>query len=95
MTKIGAVRDDKGNWPHARSASQLREQIESNLENLGLDQIEVANVRVGGQDRPEAGSIAGCSRRAAALQSEGLSSTSVSAPSMPSRSPRRRRSRPS
>ncbi|AMM19328.1 oxidoreductase [Frondihabitans sp. PAMC 28766] len=72
VTKIGSVRDDQGNWLHARSASQLREQIESNLENLGLDQIEVANVRVGGQDRPEEGSIASVFEGAAALQSEGL-----------------------
>ncbi|WP_027927891.1 oxidoreductase [Amycolatopsis benzoatilytica] len=48
VTKVGAVRDDKGGWVHERSPEQLREQVESNLRNLGVEALDVVNLRVGG-----------------------------------------------
>jgi pyridoxine 4-dehydrogenase len=61
VTKVGAVRDENGGWPHARSPRQLREQVESNLRTLGVDVLDVVNLRVGGGadgHSPVAGSIA-------------------------------------
>lgn len=58
VTKVGAERDATGNWPPARSPEQLRAQVHDNLRNLRLDALDVVNLRVGGLDRPEPGSIA-------------------------------------
>jgi pyridoxine 4-dehydrogenase len=48
VTKVGAVRDENGGWPPARSPGQLREQVESNLRTLGVDALDVVNLRIGG-----------------------------------------------
>ncbi|MEY7972045.1 oxidoreductase [Saccharomonospora xinjiangensis] len=48
VTKVGAVRDEQGGWPHARSPEQLRTQVESNLRTLGVEALDVVNLRVGG-----------------------------------------------
>jgi pyridoxine 4-dehydrogenase len=48
VTKVGAVRDENGGWPHARSPKELREQVEANLRSLGVDTLDVVNLRVGG-----------------------------------------------
>ncbi|TQS39621.1 aldo/keto reductase family oxidoreductase [Cryptosporangium phraense] len=58
VTKVGATRDAQGAWPHARSPEELRQAVDENLTNLGLDAIDVVNLRWGGFDRPEPGSIA-------------------------------------
>ncbi|GAA3929079.1 oxidoreductase [Actinoplanes auranticolor] len=61
VTKVGSVRDDDGGWPHARSPRQLREQVESNLRTLGVEALDVVNLRVGGGadgHSPVPGSIA-------------------------------------
>jgi len=58
VTKVGAERDAEGNWPPARAPEQLRAQVHDNLRNLRLDALDVVNLRVGGLDRPEPGSIA-------------------------------------
>ena len=47
VTKIGARRDDKGNWILQRDADFLRRSVEDNLERLGLDQIAIVNLRMG------------------------------------------------
>ena len=48
VTKVGARRDADGGWPHARTPSELREQVHSNLRQLGVDSLEVVNLRWGG-----------------------------------------------
>ncbi|MCF2573330.1 oxidoreductase [Brevibacterium sp. UCMA 11754] len=48
VTKVGSVRDDNGGWPHARSPKELREQVESNLTTLGVEALDIVNLRVGG-----------------------------------------------
>ena len=58
VTKVGAERDAEGNWPKALAPEQLRDQVHSNLENLGLEALDVVNLRVGGVMAPEAGAIA-------------------------------------
>lgn len=72
VTKVGAERDAEGNWPHARSPQQLRDQVHQNLRSLGVDALDVVNLRVGGFDRPEPGSIAEQFGTLADLQREGL-----------------------
>jgi pyridoxine 4-dehydrogenase len=72
VTKIGARRDAQGGWPHARTPAELRAQVHDNLEHLGLDVLDVVNLRVGGLDAPEPGSIAEQFETLAALQQQGL-----------------------
>jgi len=72
VTKVGAVRDDEGNWPHARAPEQLRQAVHDNLDHLGLDALDVVNLRVGGFDSPEPGSIAEPFTALAELQQDGL-----------------------
>ncbi len=72
VTKVGAYRDAKGGWPHARSPEQLRQAVHDNLIHLGLDALDVVNLRVGGFDSPEPGSIAEPFGALAQLQQEGL-----------------------
>jgi pyridoxine 4-dehydrogenase len=72
VTKVGALRDAEGGWPHARSPEQLRQAVHDNLDRLGLDALDVVNLRVGGFDSPEEGSIAEPLSALAQLQQEGL-----------------------
>lgn len=45
VTKIGARRDGQGNWLPAFSADELTRAVEDNLRNLGLEVLEVVNLR--------------------------------------------------
>lgn len=72
VTKVGARRDENGGWPHARSPEELRQAIHDNLEHLGLDSIDVVNLRVGGFSSPEPGSIAAQFEALAEMQQAGL-----------------------
>jgi len=72
VTKVGALRDAEGGWPPARSPEQLRQAVHDNLDRLGLDALDVVNLRVGGFDSPEPGSIAEPFTAMAELQQEGL-----------------------
>ena len=46
VTKIGARRDEKGAWLPAFSAEALTQAVHDNLRNLGLDVLEVVNLRL-------------------------------------------------
>jgi aryl-alcohol dehydrogenase-like predicted oxidoreductase len=72
VTKVGAVRDADGGWPQARSPRELREQVHDNLRNLGVDVLDVVNMRVGGFDRPEPGSVTESFGALAEMRKEGL-----------------------
>jgi pyridoxine 4-dehydrogenase len=72
VTKVGARRDAEGGWPNARSPAELRQAVHENLDNLGLDALDVVNLRVGGFDAPEPGSLAEPFTALARLQQEGL-----------------------
>jgi pyridoxine 4-dehydrogenase len=72
VTKIGALRDADGNWPQALAPDQLRQAVHDNLDHLGLDVLDVVNLRVGGLDSPTPGSIAEPFTVLADLQREGL-----------------------
>ncbi|MBS0428011.1 MAG: aldo/keto reductase family oxidoreductase [Proteobacteria bacterium] len=45
VTKVGAVRGPDASWNPAFSAPQLRQAVHDNLRHLGLDQLEVVNLR--------------------------------------------------
>ena len=45
VTKVGAMRDDKGGWQLANSPAALRAAVHDNLRNLGLDVLDVVNLR--------------------------------------------------
>jgi pyridoxine 4-dehydrogenase len=72
VTKVGAYRDVNGGWPHALSPEQLRQAVHDNLIHLGLEALDVVNLRVGGFDSPEPGSIAEPFGALAEMQQEGL-----------------------
>jgi aryl-alcohol dehydrogenase-like predicted oxidoreductase len=72
VTKVGARRDAEGNWPRALAPDELRQAVHENLNNLGLDALDVVNLRVGGPVAPEPGSIAEPFRVLVEMKREGL-----------------------
>jgi pyridoxine 4-dehydrogenase len=53
VTKVGARRGEDGSWPHARSRQQIIDAVHDNLRNIGLDALDVVNLRLGGFAAPE------------------------------------------
>jgi pyridoxine 4-dehydrogenase len=72
VTKVGAFRDAEGGWPVAREPDQLRRAVHDNLERLGLDALDVVNLRMGGLQEPEPGSVAEPFGALAELREQGL-----------------------
>ena len=72
VTKVGARRGDDKSWLHALSGQELIDGIHDNLRNLGLDALDVVNLRVGGITEPSEGSIEGPLTALAELQRQGL-----------------------
>jgi pyridoxine 4-dehydrogenase len=75
VTKVGAVRDAQGGWVQDREPAQLRAQVHDNLRSLGVDVLDVVNLRVGGGEdghSPVPGSIASKFSALAELQQQGL-----------------------
>jgi aryl-alcohol dehydrogenase-like predicted oxidoreductase len=52
VTKVGARRGGDGSWPHARSRREIIDAVHDNLRNLGLDTLDVVNLRIGGFTAP-------------------------------------------
>ncbi|MCW2759387.1 MAG: oxidoreductase [Nocardioidaceae bacterium] len=46
VTKVGPGRDPSGEWLPSARPDQLRGQVEENLRQLGLDQLDVVNLRL-------------------------------------------------
>src|SRR6185503_18374593 len=57
VTKVGARRGEDKSWLHALSRQELIDAVHDNLRNLGLDKLDVVNLRVGGSMGPSEGSI--------------------------------------
>jgi pyridoxine 4-dehydrogenase len=57
VTKVGARRGPDKSWIHALSRQDLIDAVHDNLRNLGLERLDVVNLRVGGIERPSEGSI--------------------------------------
>jgi aryl-alcohol dehydrogenase-like predicted oxidoreductase len=45
VSKVGAVRDEKGGWLPAQSPAMLRAGVEDNLRSLGIEQLGAVNLR--------------------------------------------------
>ena len=57
VTKVGARRGDDASWIPARTPAELTRGVHDNLRNLGVDALDVVNLRVGGIQAPSEGSI--------------------------------------
>ena len=57
VTKVGARRGDDKSWIHALSRQEIIDAVHDNLRNLGLDTLDVVNLRVGGIMGPSEGLI--------------------------------------
>src|SRR5204862_2090344 len=57
VTKVGARRLEDKSWIHALSRQELIDAVHDNLRNLGLDTLDVVNLRVVGMMEPSEGSI--------------------------------------
>lgn len=71
VTKVGAVRGSDASWHPAQSAAELTSAVHDNLRNLGLDALDVVNLRVFGHGLG-AGSIHEQFSTLAELQRQGL-----------------------
>ncbi|WP_342023044.1 oxidoreductase [Arthrobacter citreus] len=72
VTKVGAVRDGQGGWPQARTPEQLRRAVEENLETLGLQALDVVNLRMGDSGGPVAEPLAAAFETLVELQAQGM-----------------------
>jgi len=73
VTKVGAVRGDDASWQPAQSPAELTQAVHDNLRNLGLDVIDVVNLRVmGAVHVPSEGTIEPQFSTLAALREQGL-----------------------
>jgi pyridoxine 4-dehydrogenase len=72
VTKVGARRGADASWHPALSRQELIDGVHDNLRNLGLEQLQVVNLRVGPPEQPAAGSIEAPLTVLAELKREGL-----------------------
>jgi pyridoxine 4-dehydrogenase len=72
VTKVGATRDERGGWPPAREPESLRRSVHENLENLGLEVLDLVNLRLGNAEGPQPGSLAEAFEALVELQRQGL-----------------------
>ncbi|MBX7448425.1 oxidoreductase [Mycolicibacterium sp. 3033] len=57
VSKVGARRDEQGNWNPAQQPDELRADIEQNLETLGTDRIAAVNLRIHSGDPNSVGPV--------------------------------------
>jgi len=72
VTKVGARRGEDKSWPPALSRQELIDAVHDNLRNLGLDTMDVVNLRVGGASEPLERSIKEPLTVLAELKQQGL-----------------------
>jgi len=72
VTKVGARREADASWQPALSRQELIDAVHDNLRNLGLDKIDVVNLRVGPPLGPAKGSIEEPLTVLAELKQQGL-----------------------
>lgn len=71
-TKVGGRRDAQGGWPPARRPDELRQQIDDNIETLGLDVLDLVHLRLGDANGPVAEPISAAFETLAELQQQGV-----------------------
>ena len=72
VTKLGARRGTDKSWVPALSRENLIAGVQDNLRNLGLERLDVVNLRVGGFTAPTDGSIEGPLTVLAEMKQQGL-----------------------
>jgi pyridoxine 4-dehydrogenase len=72
VTKLGARRGEDRSWLHALSRGELIDGVHDNLRNLGVDRLDVVNLRVGGVMGPSEGSLEEPLTVLAELKGQGL-----------------------
>src|SRR5260370_29617767 len=72
VTKLGARRGSDKSWIHALSRQELVDGVHDNLRNLGLDALDVVNLRVGDVMGPSEASIEEPMTVLAELKRQGL-----------------------
>src|SRR5579862_7961167 len=72
VTKLGARRGADASWIPALSRQELIDGTHDNLKNLGLEVLDVVNLRVGGFTEPSEGSIEEPLTLLAELKQQGL-----------------------
>lgn len=73
VTKVGALRGSDGSWNPALSPAELTQAVHDNLRNLGVDVLDVVNLRaMGDLQGPVEGSIEEAFTTLAELQRQGL-----------------------
>lgn len=72
VTKIGFRRGADGAWLPAASSAELRSAVHDNLRHLGLERLDVVNLRAPGPAAPDGSSIADALGTLVRLQEEGL-----------------------
>jgi aryl-alcohol dehydrogenase-like predicted oxidoreductase len=72
VTKVGATRDQQGGWPPARQPDDLRRAVHENLETLGLEVLDLVNLRLGNAQGPQPEPVAEAFETLVELQQQGL-----------------------
>jgi aryl-alcohol dehydrogenase-like predicted oxidoreductase len=72
VTKVGARRTPDGHWPEALTPEELRQAVQDNLDHLGVDVLDVVNLRMPGFAEPVERSLAEPFGALVELQQEGL-----------------------
>jgi pyridoxine 4-dehydrogenase len=72
VTKVGARRTPDGAWPEALTADELRQAVHDNIDRLGVDAMDVVNLRMPGFAAPVQRSLAEQFETLADLQQQGL-----------------------
>ncbi|MDQ2587900.1 aldo/keto reductase family oxidoreductase [Saccharothrix yanglingensis] len=72
VTKVGAHRDEQGGWPPARRPEDLRRAVHEDLETLGVDRLDLVNLRLGDARGTQPGSPAEAFGTLVELQQQGL-----------------------
>jgi pyridoxine 4-dehydrogenase len=72
VTKVGARRGDDGSWLPSQDPEDLKAQVRENLEHLGLDTLDVVNLRAPGNNETSENPLAKEFTALAELQQEGL-----------------------
>jgi aryl-alcohol dehydrogenase-like predicted oxidoreductase len=72
VTKVGARRGADGSWMMSRHPADLKAQVHDNLRNLGVETLDVVNLRLGDMDTPNEDSVADQFGALAELRERGL-----------------------
>lgn len=71
-TKAGGRRDENGGWPSARRPDELRQQVDDNLETLGVEVLDLVHLRLGDAEGPVRERIGDAFETLVDLQRQGM-----------------------